>query len=185
VSNNVVDLYASEAAAALRGLATDHSPAELRRRVELAQQQNWACTWCGKQLFPAEIGTGQTQVDHVIPLIRGGPHARWNRELLHSKCNGAKGGRMTAKAWDLARRHSVSVVPPDAAALHNAVEAVASGLRRIGLVLAEFQAAGLEVPADVELAGVLADVRATTNRIADASRATASLESRSWRLGAD
>jgi hypothetical protein len=29
-----------EAAAALPGLATDHGPAELRRRVELAQQQD-------------------------------------------------------------------------------------------------------------------------------------------------
>jgi 5-methylcytosine-specific restriction endonuclease McrA len=92
VSNrDCIDLWVGEATAALRGMATDHGPTELRRRVELAQLQDWTCTWCEKPLLPADIGVGQTQVDHVIPIIRGGPREPWNSELLHSRCNGSKG----------------------------------------------------------------------------------------------
>jgi HNH endonuclease len=178
VTNDVVDQYVSEAAAALRGLATDHSPAELRRRIELAQRQEWTCTWCGQPLRPADIGGGRTQVDHVIPLIRGGPHASWNTELLHSGCNGAKGQRMTARAWDLARQRGVCVVPPDPGALRNAVDAVAAGLRRIGVVLADFQA-GLEIPVDDELDDLLTDVHATAYRIANSRHVPVSDNNRS------
>jgi 5-methylcytosine-specific restriction endonuclease McrA len=62
-------------------------------------QQDWTCTWCEKPLTPEDIGASRTQLDHVIPAIRGGPHASWNKELLHSGCNASKGDRMTAKAW--------------------------------------------------------------------------------------
>jgi hypothetical protein len=72
---------------------------------------------------------------------------------------------MTARAWDLARQYAVDVVPPDPDALRNAVEAVAGGLRRIGVVLADYGAARLELPLDADLAGLLADVHAAADQI--------------------
>lgn len=159
----------------LRGDGWDHSPAELRRRVELAEQQDWTCSWCGRPLLPEDIGTGRTQVDHVIPVRRGGPHTSWNKELLHSGCNASKGDRMTARAWDLARRHAVDVVPPDPAALRKGAEALAGGIRRIGQVLADFDGAGLEPPLDSDLAGLLADASAAADRIIHLYEARASL----------
>jgi hypothetical protein len=171
--DRVVEVIVGEAVAALRDLPTDHSLAQLRRRVELARRQDWTCTWCGERLLPAEIGAGQTQVDHLIPLIRGGPRQSWNTELLHGRCNGSKGRTMTAKAWALARQHDVEVVPPEPASLRNAVEAITNALRRIPLLLADFDAADLEVPFDVELDGLLTGVRAAADAIADARRASA------------
>lgn len=170
-------LALANAAAALRGLATDHSVGELRRRVELAESQKWTCTWCRLPLHPSDIGAGYTDMDHVIPLIRGGPRANWNRELLHSKCNRAKGKRMTARAWSLAAEHAVAVVPPDPVMLRRAVQAVANGLTRIDWALADLQSAGLEVPADAELLQLLADVRATVDRVTATSRVGAVPES--------
>ena len=78
-----VEAWVAEAVGAQPGLGTDHSIVELRRRVKLARHQDWTCTWCGKALLPRDIGAGRTQVDHVIPVIRGGPRAPWNTELLH------------------------------------------------------------------------------------------------------
>jgi hypothetical protein len=103
----------------------------------------------------------------VIPFIRGGPDEPWNRELLHSSCNGSKGRRMSARSWALARQHDVDVVPSDPAALRHGMEAVASGLRRIELLLADFEAAGLELPFRAELPGFLTKVHAAANRIGD------------------
>ena len=170
VSNDNVALSVGEATAALRGIPTDHSPAELRRRVELAHQQDWTCTWCGQPLLPADIGAGRTQVDHVIPLIRGGPREPWNRELLHSNCNGSKGRRMTDRAWALARQHDIDAVPPHPAALRNAVRAAANDVRRIRRAMADFDAAGMEIADDVELDNLLAELHAVADEVADARR---------------
>jgi hypothetical protein len=169
VSNDdTIDMWIAEATAALRGLATDNGFVEPRHRVELAQQQDGTCTWCEQQLSPADIGAGRTQVDHVIPIIRGGPREPWNLELLHSKCNGSKGDRMTVKAWVLARVHDIEAAPPDPAALRHGVEAVTIGLRRIQRVLADFEAPHFEIADDVELDYLLAEVHAVADTVVDA-----------------
>jgi hypothetical protein len=109
-------------------------------------------------------------VDHVIPIIRGGPREAWNLELLHSKCNGSKGDRMTAGAWALARVHGIEAVPPDPAALRHGVETVRTGLRRIQRVLADFEAANLEIEDDGELDRLLSEVHTAAAAVADAPR---------------
>jgi hypothetical protein len=171
--DEAVEARVAEAFAALPGLGADHTVAELRRRVELARRQDWTCTWCGEPLLTADIGAGRTQLDHVIPLIRGGPRAPWNTELLHASCNGSKGGRMTARAWALARLHAVDVVPPDPAGLRNAVEAIAGALRRIPYLLEDYDAAGLEAPSLDELDDLLPGVLVVADAIARARRAGA------------
>jgi hypothetical protein len=74
--------------------------------TELVEQQGWRCPWCGDDLPSSPHGTA---VDHIIPRVYGGPHRRWNLQLLHAECNSAKGKKITAEALELAGAHGVTV----------------------------------------------------------------------------
>jgi len=74
--------------------------------TELAEQQHWRCPWCGDCLPDTPRGTA---IDHIIPRVYGGPHRRWNLQLLHQECNSAKGKKITAEALDLAGAHAVTI----------------------------------------------------------------------------
>jgi len=50
-----------------------------------------------------------TAIDHIIPRVYGGPHRRWNLQLLHQECNSAKGSKITAGALELADVHRVRI----------------------------------------------------------------------------
>jgi hypothetical protein len=50
-----------------------------------------------------------TAIDHIIPRVYGGPHRRWNLQLLHQECNSAKGATITAEALELADAHGVTI----------------------------------------------------------------------------
>jgi hypothetical protein len=41
--------------------------------------------------------------------VYGGPHRRWNLQLLHQGCNSAKGKKITAGALELADAHGVRI----------------------------------------------------------------------------
>jgi HNH endonuclease len=70
-----------------------------RYRAILYTRQRGLCSWCGEQLNADLL---RTHVDHVIPVSRRGPRADWNFQLLHGRCNTAKGARLTDRAYDLA-----------------------------------------------------------------------------------
>jgi hypothetical protein len=74
--------------------------------TELVEQQRWRCPWCGDDLPSSPRGTA---IDHIIPRVYGGPHRRWNLQLLHQDCNSAKGKKITAEALDLADAHDVTI----------------------------------------------------------------------------
>jgi hypothetical protein len=80
-----------------------HSLAFLTELVEL---QHWSCPWCGDCLPDSPPGTA---IDHIIPRAYGGPHRRWNLQLLHRECNSAKGKKITAEALELADAHGVRI----------------------------------------------------------------------------
>jgi hypothetical protein len=80
-----------------------HSLAFLTELVEL---QHWRCPWCGDYLPDSPRGTA---IDHIIPRVYGGPHRRWNLQLLHQECNSAKGKKITAEALELADAHGVTI----------------------------------------------------------------------------
>lgn len=96
-----------------------HKNADNRRRRErrrakvkqkLAAAQNGLCAWCGLPL-PADLA--RADIDHIIPVSRGGPDVLWNLQLLHSPCNrrpGAKGQRLTSAALQLAAHYGVAVL---------------------------------------------------------------------------
>jgi len=74
--------------------------------TELVELQHWRCPWCGDYLPDSPRGTA---IDHIIPRVYGGPHRRWNLQLLHQGCNSAKGSKITAEALDLADAHGVAI----------------------------------------------------------------------------
>ena len=74
--------------------------------TELVEAQHWRCPWCGDCLPDSPRGTA---IDHIIPRVYGGPHRRWNLQLLHRECNSAKGEKITAGALELAGAHGVTI----------------------------------------------------------------------------
>jgi HNH endonuclease len=74
--------------------------------TELVERQRWRCPWCGDDLPGSARGTA---IDHIVPRVYGGPHRRWNLQLLHGECNSAKGSKITAEALELAGAHGVTI----------------------------------------------------------------------------
>ena len=74
--------------------------------TELVELQHWRCPWCRDYLPDSPRGTA---IDHIIPRVYGGPHRRWNLQLLHQECNSAKGKKITAEALELADTHGVAI----------------------------------------------------------------------------
>jgi hypothetical protein len=76
--------------------------------TELVELQRWRCPWCWDCLPDSPHGTA---IDHIVPRVYGGPHRRWNLQLLHQECNSAKGKKVTAQALELelADAHGVTI----------------------------------------------------------------------------
>jgi len=79
---------------------------KLARRVGLATRQGMTCPWCDRAL-PQDLAG--TQVDHIIPVSRGGADDAWNLQLLHGRCNRAKGSKLTPAAVALALAHGIEL----------------------------------------------------------------------------
>lgn len=60
---------------------------ELRKEIMI--RDNYTCQICGKYM-PDEVGL---QIDHIIPVSKGGKTVRSNLQVLCSKCNGAKSNK--------------------------------------------------------------------------------------------
>ena len=61
---------------------------QLRKTV--MERDNYTCQCCGKYM-PDEIGL---QVDHIIPINKGGKTVLSNLQVLCSKCNGRKSDKL-------------------------------------------------------------------------------------------
>jgi 5-methylcytosine-specific restriction endonuclease McrA len=86
-----------------------------RRRERLATAQGGICPWCD---LPLPEDLAGTEVDHIIPRIRGGPDEPWNRQLLHFKCNKTKRFRLTDAARALAAEHGIRLHLPIPSSAH-------------------------------------------------------------------
>lgn len=78
---------ASAKAARRRGAGVRSIPRGLRQR--LFDRQRGICAQCGGYL----LTLAGTHVDHRVPVCKGGVHAEDNLQLLHARCNLAKGRR--------------------------------------------------------------------------------------------
>jgi HNH endonuclease len=75
-----------------------------RRRERLAAQQSGICPACQLPL-PGDLA--ETEIDHIIPRVRGGPEDAWNKRLVHFMCNRSKRFKLTPEAAALAKEHGV------------------------------------------------------------------------------
>lgn len=62
---------------------------ELREKI--MKRDNYTCQLCGKYM-PDEVGL---QVDHIIPVAKGGKTVASNLRVLCSKCNGSKSDKIS------------------------------------------------------------------------------------------
>lgn len=63
---------------------------------DLYRRQSGLCPCCGKPIESAPSG----EVDHMVPLARGGAHHPKNFILAHRKCNKEKHNKTLVEHWD-------------------------------------------------------------------------------------
>ena len=63
---------------------------------ELFRKQSGICVCCFKSIEKAEFA----EVDHAVPLARGGADDRSNYLLAHSQCNREKHNKTLQEHWD-------------------------------------------------------------------------------------
>ena len=59
-------------------------------RKQIMERDNYTCQTCGKYM-PDEVGL---QIDHIIPVSKGGKTVASNLRVLCNKCNGSKGAKL-------------------------------------------------------------------------------------------
>lgn len=85
-------------ALAERGVWSDFHDFRPRTRVEsLARRDGWECAYCGAALGWGHPSVIRPEVEHVIPLSRGGSNRLDNLVLSCGPCNRAKGTRTAAE----------------------------------------------------------------------------------------
>jgi 5-methylcytosine-specific restriction endonuclease McrA len=67
---------------------------------EVLERDNWTCYICG-QSTPKELrgthGDNAPELDHVVPITRGGEHTRANVRCACRRCNNQKGTKMLSE----------------------------------------------------------------------------------------
>lgn len=58
-------------------------------RKQIMERDHYTCQICGKYM-PDEVGL---QIDHIVPVAKGGKTVPSNLRVLCSRCNGRKGAR--------------------------------------------------------------------------------------------
>jgi len=64
--------------------------------MRVFERDGWRCRLCGKKLKPKHRGTikyNAPELDHIIPLSKGGEHSYRNTQCACRKCNAEKGAR--------------------------------------------------------------------------------------------
>jgi 5-methylcytosine-specific restriction endonuclease McrA len=74
--------------------------------MSYASEMEWRCHICGALTLKQMRGTTHLlapEIDHVVPLARGGEHTYANTACAHRRCNQAKGARLllrhTSEPW--------------------------------------------------------------------------------------
>ena len=86
---------ASRASKALRAARQRNARAGERfDPLDTLSRDGWRCQLCGVRTPKSKRGScadDAPEVDHVVPLAKGGAHALWNTQCLCRRCNSKKG----------------------------------------------------------------------------------------------
>ena len=66
-----------------------YDDAEYRRNRKIIRKQQKYCVWCGT----AGTSTNKLQVDHIVPLSKGGSHHLSNLRILCQNCHKTRQGK--------------------------------------------------------------------------------------------
>lgn len=67
------------------------------RRTDVFKRDKWTCKSCGVETPRAAMGLmidNAPELDHIIPLSKGGTHTHANTQLLCRKCNNIKSDKL-------------------------------------------------------------------------------------------
>jgi HNH endonuclease len=70
--------------------------------LRIFERDGWRCRLCGcatPRRLRGRHKPNSPELDHVIPLARGGPHLPENVQCVCRKCNSAKGARELGQIW--------------------------------------------------------------------------------------
>lgn len=83
------DLYRDHAIASVgrRRARRRLAPSERFTIASIAERDGNRCHLCGGNIE----SRNQRSIDHLIPIVRSGPHLRWNVMLAHLSCNKKRG----------------------------------------------------------------------------------------------
>lgn len=90
---------------ALKGHRTLSPVRKHQRKRALLREQDWRCNGCDRKCFESEL-----QLDHIVPLAKGGLDVERNLQLLCKSCNTFKGWRYTTD--DVRRKHGLRTPRP-------------------------------------------------------------------------
>jgi hypothetical protein len=80
---------------------------EFVSRIEVLKRDGHTCYLCGGWLSVHELN-----IEHVVPLHRGGSHTYNNIRLAHARCNSRKGKRLLEEITDLSEWECGGTRPP-------------------------------------------------------------------------
>lgn len=73
--------------ARMRGLPNEHVTV-----AQLIERDGLGCYLCGR-----DVDRNELHVDHVVPVVRDGPHIASNLRITHGRCNCIKGSRLVSE----------------------------------------------------------------------------------------
>ena len=88
-----------------RRIIVQASTADFVDQDKVFTEANWICAHCSRKTDPAlnpKKDSLAPQLDHIIPLSKGGAHSYKNVQLLCRECNMKKGNKMPASGGEKA-----------------------------------------------------------------------------------
>lgn len=81
---------------AQRQIRGGHVSVDEAKKQELLEFQRNLCLCCGGKLLSSDV----TEVDHAIPVAKGGNHDESNLLIAHAKCNQEKHAKTLLEHWE-------------------------------------------------------------------------------------
>lgn len=82
-----------------------HTVLDLTLKQRLLQRQNDFCLCCGQKIQTGDL----TELDHLMPVARGGSHDSSNLALAHQQCNAEKHAKSLEEHWEWRRQRNLAV----------------------------------------------------------------------------